>query len=50
MRVGGAEGEGETLPPTPADSVLWAEPKAGLDPTTLRSGPELKPRVGCSTY
>lgn len=30
-----------------ADSPLSTEPHTGLDPTTLRSGPEPKPRVGC---
>jgi len=32
-----------------AYSTLSAEPNAGLNLTTLRSQPELKPRVGCST-
>ena len=30
-----------------ADSVLSSEPNAGLDPTTMRPLPELKPRVRC---
>ena len=29
-----------------ADSTLSMEPNVGLDPMTMRSGPELKPRVG----
>ena len=33
-----------------AVSTLSAEPKAGLDPTTLGSLPELKARIGCSTH
>ena len=32
-----------------ADSVLSTEPDAGLDLISLRSQPELKPRVGQST-
>ena len=38
---GGAEGE--------ADSELRAESNSGLNPRTLRSPPEQKPRVGCLT-
>jgi len=30
------------------DSTLSAEPDVGLDPMTLRSKSELKPRFGCS--
>ena len=30
-------------------TLLSAEPDSGLDPMTLRSGPELKPRVRCLT-
>ena len=37
----GAEREGEGQ----ADSPLRAEPNVGLDPRTLRSGPEPKPGV-----
>ena len=40
---GGAEGEGERE--SQADSPLSMELKSGLDPKTLRSGPELKSRV-----
>jgi len=32
-----------------ADSALSAEPHAGLDPTIVRSQPELKPRAARST-
>ena len=32
-----------------ADSLLNREPNMGLDHTTLRSRPEPKPRVRCST-
>lgn len=38
-------GEGENLHQT----MLRAEPDTGLDPKMLRSGPELKQRVGCLT-
>ena len=41
----GAEGERDSQ----ADSTPSAEPDRGLDPTTLRSWPEPKPRVRCST-
>jgi len=37
---GGAEGERESQ----ADSPLSSEPDTGLDPITLRSEPEPKPR------
>lgn len=43
--MGGAEGEGESE----ADSALCMEPDMGLDLTTLRLQPELKPRVSCLT-
>jgi len=33
---------------TQAYTTLSVEPHIGLDLTILRSGPELKPRVGCS--
>ena len=33
-----------------ADSILNAKPDVGLNPTTLRSWPELKPIVGNLTY
>ena len=45
MSRGGAEGESELQ----ADSPLSMEPHTELDPMTLRSQPEPKPRVGCST-
>ena len=46
-QAGGAEGERERI-----SSRLYAELIAmeGLHFTTLRLGPELKSRVGCSTY
>ena len=40
---GGTDREGENLQ---AHSALSMEPKAGLDPMTLRSLPEPKSRVG----
>jgi len=44
---GQRQGEkGERERETQADAVLSAEPDAGLDLTTLRSGPEPKLRVG----
>ena len=51
---GGGCGEGEDEKrESPADSPLSAEPEAGLNLTTLRSGPEPKSRVrhltGCIT-
>ena len=33
-----------------AGSALGTEPNLGLDPTAMRSGPELKARVGCLTH
>ena len=41
---GGEEVEGETI-----SSRLWAGCRVQLDPMTLRSGPELKPRVSRTT-
>ena len=41
----GGEGEEEKERWSQADSVLSAEPDVGLDLVTLRSPPELKPRV-----
>ena len=47
VREGRRERERETIPSRlPAVS---AQPNAGLDPTTLRSWPEQKSRVGCLT-
>ena len=43
-QVGGGE-EGESQ----VDSMPSREPNMGLNPITLRSGPELKSRVGRST-
>ena len=43
------EGKREREKKSQADSVLSTEPEAGLDLTTLRLGPEPKPRVKCST-
>ena len=43
---GGAEEEGEQVL---SRLLLSTEPKVGLDLITLRSQPELKPRVRCST-
>jgi len=40
------EGQGEKERESQADSALGAEPTVGLSLTTLRSQPELKPRVG----
>jgi len=40
------EGQRERERESQADSALSTEPDAGLDPTTLRSFPERKPRVG----
>ena len=45
--MGGAEREREKE--SQADSTLSMELNAGLDLTTLRSGPEPKSRVRCST-
>ena len=42
---GGAEGEGEVVRESQADSLLSTEPDAGLNLTTLRSWPELKSTV-----
>ena len=44
---GGAKGEGEQE--SQAGSTPSAEPDTGLNPTTLRSWPELKSWVGCFT-
>ena len=33
-----------------ADSEMSTKPDAGLHPITMRSQPEMKPRVGCLTY
>ena len=41
--------EGEEKRESPAGSTLNAEPPLGLNPTTLRTWPEPKPRVGHST-
>jgi len=52
---GESEGEGQREREGHADSPLSAEPDmgqepdVGLDPTTLRSRPELKPRISCLT-
>ena len=43
----GTEGEGKRESQADSHST---EPDSRLNPTTLRSWPELKPRVGCSTY
>lgn len=43
----GTEGEGERE--CQADSALSVELNSGLDPTTLRSRPESKPRLRCSS-
>lgn len=43
----GVEGEGERE--SQADFMPSAEPNMRLDPTTLRSWPEPKSRVGCLT-
>ena len=45
MGVGAVEGKRKPK----ADSTLIMEPEAELDLMTLRSQPELKPRVGCLT-
>ena len=44
--VQGRGGEEREERESQADSLLNAEPDAGLELTTLRSRPELKPRVG----
>ena len=46
MAVAEAEGGGEE---SLKQTVLSAEPNEGLNPRTLRSPPELKSRVRCST-
>ena len=48
MSGGGGEGEGERENPQ-ADSSLCREPNMGLNHIALRSWPELKSRVRCST-
>ena len=45
----GGGGQREREKENPKQTVLGAEPDAGLDPLTLRAGPELKPRVRRST-
>lgn len=44
--VSRGRGRGRGRRESPADSVLCMEPDVGLDRTTLRSQPELRPRVG----
>ena len=44
------EGQREREREIQADSMLSAEPDMGLDLKTLRSGPELKSRVGHLTH
>ena len=44
MLVSG-EGQGERERDSPADALLSMEPDAELDPTTMRSRAEPKPRV-----
>ena len=46
---GGERAQGQRERESQAGFTLSAEPDAGLDPTTLRSRPELKSRVGYST-
>lgn len=46
---GGGHTEAEGERQSQADSSLRVEPDTGLDPMTLTSRPEPKPRVGCST-
>lgn len=43
------EGQRERGKENPAEALLSVEPNVGLHPTTLRSGPKPKPRVGCTT-
>lgn len=43
---GSGRGRGRRERKFQADSSLSMEPDAGLDPTTLRSRPEVKSRVG----
>ena len=43
------EGQREREKESQADTTLNAEPRVGPHPMTLRSRPEAKPRVGCST-
>ena len=48
---GGVQGEGEGgRKRSPADSPVIIEPNVGLHPTTLKSRPEPKSRVKCSTH
>lgn len=49
MSTGWGEGARERERESQAGSALSGEPDTGLDPTTLRSGPEQKRSVRCST-